>query len=568
MRAPSTVQPPVTRDTTPETAAEQIDGPPVAAVPHAVGRWFVLAEAVVSVGAALLMVALARTIDVNPLDRVGQVSGLAGLQLRFALIALVLLGAVIVTTRIRWRAFLPLVMRLVAAATAGLSTGLVAGAVVIALRGTSWGLNGPNGDAGALASLAKTLMETGSMPASYPPAFIHALAWYTELTGGTPEHSLKVLQILVTALFGPAVYLAWRLLLSPMWALGIGIVTALPLVDPYKPYTNVMLAVLVPVLLVLLRQLKQSAGTTWPRLVFSAAGLGAALGVIFLIYSGWFVWSAPGVLVAALVVFPWRTAWLRGLTLTAVTAAAFVLVAHRHLFGLLSSSSSMTDRYFFFDTWAEPAYIAMWRGDLPGANPGPWPPPGELGGVGLFTVVLLIGLAFALAAGRRQTVVIALASIFAGAWILRFHFGSRMYTDDAVQLYPRSTVELLYCLLLLNGFAIFYAARLLSKTSFAGRFTTAIPSGSIMTGALAALLLLIASAGSATGDRYMPRTDNSAGMLAFNAQISRQIDGQCSAYTATWAYGCFGPEDPNYSDLIRRLNAKAPRPGELPHPSP
>lgn len=529
-------------------------------------QWTILAEAFVSVALALLAVLLARSIEVSPLDRVGQVSGLAGLQLRFALVAMVLVIAVIACTagrRERWKV---LTVHLVSAGIAGLGTGLVAGAVVIALRGTSWGLNGPNGDAGTLVSWARAFLETGSTPENYPPAFIHALAWYTELSGGTPEHSLKVLQIVLTALFGPAVYLAWRLLLSPTWALGVGVVTALPLIDPYKPYTNVMLAVLIPVLLLLVRQLRRSGGMPWRRLLLSGAGFGVAIGAIFLVYSGWFVWSAPGLFAAALLVFPWRTGWSRGLTLIIVTSAVFVLVAHRHLFWLLMAPSTARDRYYFFDTWAEPAYIAMWRGDLPGANPGPWPPPGELGGVGLFTILLLVGFAMAIAVGLRRTIVLALTCIFAGAWLLRFHFGSQMYANDAVQFYPRSTVELVYCLLLLTGFAVYYAARSVATSSSAGWFRSAFTTGSVRTGALVAVVLLIAASVSATGDRYMPRTDNSAGMLAFNAQVSRQVDGRCSAYTATWGYGCLDPGgDPRYGELIRQLNAGAPRPGELPH---
>jgi galactan 5-O-arabinofuranosyltransferase len=439
---------------------------------------------------------------------------------------------------------------------------VVAGAIVIALRGTDWGLYGPYGDASQLTSWAHSLLDNGSMPASYPPGFVHALAWYTQLTGGTPEHSLKVLQIVGTALFGPVVYLAWRLVLPPGWALGIGVVTALPLIDPYKPYTNVMLAVLIPVLLALLRLLRRSADRTWTRLVLAGAGFGVALGAIFLIYSGWFVWSAPGVLAAALLVFPWRRGWRQGLTLIAVTAVVFLAVAYRHLLGLLNLSNSTADRYFFFDTWAEPTYIAMWRGDLPGADPGPWPPPGELAGVGVFTLLLLLGLAAAIAVARRRTVVLALLCVFAGAWLLRFRFGSRMYADDAVQLYPRSTMELLYCLLLLSGFAIYYATRQFAGTAW---LRTALSSASLRIGALAALMLLIASAGSATGDRYLPRTDNSAGMLAeLSAQFTRQPNGSCAAYALEWG-GCYSPGDPGYDELLARLRSNAPRPGDMPH---
>jgi galactan 5-O-arabinofuranosyltransferase len=347
---------------TPDVSAVQVDTP--AAAPGA-RRLLIVAEAVVSVGMALLMVLLARTIEVSPLDRIGQVSGLAGLQLRFALLGVVLLIAVVVTTRIRWPSLSSVVTALAAAAAAGLSTGLIAGAIIVALRGTSVGLAG--GDTGNLLAWTRTLMATNTMPDVYPPAFINALAWYSELTGDTPERSLKVMQVLWTALVGPATYLAWRPLLPPLWALGIGTVIALPLIEPYKPYTTVTLPVLIPVLVLLLQRLRRSGHASWRRLVVTGAGFGLALGAIFLVYSGWFVWSAPGVLVAALVVFPWRrTEWWRGLTLLITTAAVFVLVTSRHLLGLLGLlGSSEKDRYFYFDTWTEPTYIAMWRNGLP-----------------------------------------------------------------------------------------------------------------------------------------------------------------------------------------------------------
>lgn len=152
---------------------------------------------------------------------------------------LVLLIMVVITTGTRWRAWSAIVRRFAAAAVAGLASGLVAGAVVVALRGTDWGLNAANGDSGTLLAFARRALETGS--------------------------TLKVFQIGLTALFGPTVYLVWQPLLVPVWALGIGIVLALPLIDPYKPYSNLTLVLMIPVVLALPHILRRSGERSWRR---------------------------------------------------------------------------------------------------------------------------------------------------------------------------------------------------------------------------------------------------------------------------------------------------------------
>ncbi len=52
----------------------------------------------------------------------------------------------------------------------------------------------------------------------------------------------------------------------------------------------------------------------------------------------------------------------------------------------------------------------MWKGDLPGVV-ATWPPPGEIAGVGLYSLVVFAGFGIAIALGRARTVVIGLASI-------------------------------------------------------------------------------------------------------------------------------------------------------------
>lgn len=522
-------------------------------------RWPLIAgEFFVSIGAAALLVVWARGVEVDPLDRVGQVSGLAGLQFRFALIALVALIAVVVAAKARYA---HVVERLAAAAAAGLFSALIAGAVVVALRGTTYGLFAIYGDAGVVTDWARSLVQTGKMPWSYPPGFIHAMAWYSEFVGSTPEHALKVMQILGTALFGPVAYLSWRLVLRPMWALVLGVVPSMVLIEPYKVYANLMLVVLVPVLLFLLQRLRHAGQMSYRGIVLRGIGIGAVIGVVFLIYSGWFVWSAPGVLVAALVVFPWRTALWRALTLVAVTTVTFVTVSFVHLYNILAASGGMTDRYFYFDVYAEPTYIAMTRGDMPGAMPGPWPPPGELGGVGVFTIIALVGLAAAIAVGRRRTAVILLSSLFAGAWVVRFYYASTMYEQDAVQLYPRSTGELLYSMLMLCGFALYFGVQRLEGVP---RLRPWLAARSLRIAALAGMFVLIAMVGSAIGDRYMPRSDNSLGMLALASHLTRQPDGTCPSYAKTLGVGCANGYQ-EYRNLLPQLTKDAPRPGELPH---
>ena len=193
----------------------------------------------------------------------------------------------------------------------------------------------------------------------------------------------------------------------------------------------------------------------------------------------------------------------------------------------------MQDRYFYFDTAVEPAYIAMWRNDLPG-NVGPWPPPGELAGVGVFTVLLVVGLGVAVAVAGRRTAVITVGALLAGAWVLRLAIAAQMYETQTVQLYPRTTAEILFCLLLMAVFAARYGGRRLQDAwrarAVAGNGSAARTAMPVI-GALCAALLLALSTGSATADRYQPRKDKSVGLLAYVAQNVREPDGTCPQYS-------------------------------------
>jgi hypothetical protein len=498
----------------------------------------VLGEILVAIAAAVLSVWLSRTIDVNPLDRVGQVSGLAALALRFCLLGGLVLAVLLLAALTARPAVFRLISGLACAATAGLITGFVAGGLVVALSGTAWPMFADVGDAGNIAGWVDLLRAGESMPADYPPAAIYLMAWLGELTGQTSSEALRALQIMGAALFGPAAYLAWRLLLSPPWALGIGLVSALPLMEVYKPYANIVLVVLLPVVVTFLRTLRKAASVSPWRIPLAGAAFGAASGVLCLTYSGWFLWLAPGVLAAMLVLFPWRRGWLRGTMVLGVTGVVFVAVTFSHLVGMTRAAGTVKDRFFYFDTATEPAYIAMWRGDTPG-NVGPWPPFGELAGVGVFSVLLVVGLGVAVALAGRRTVVVTIGCCMFSAWILRFWLASQMYATGTVQLYPRTTAVILYCLLLLSGFAVYFAVQRFNRqTTLAAngvarlwRQTTAPATGPIV-GLVCAMLLFGLFAGSSLSDRYMPRDDDSTGFLTYVSHFTRQEDGTCSTYTA------------------------------------
>lgn len=522
----------------------------------------VVGEAVVAVAAAGLSVELSTTVRVDPLDRIGQVSGLAGLGLHFSVLGLTVLA--LVAAAAHWAP--PRVATVArawgAAAVTGLVTGFVGGGLVVALSGTTWPLFANSGDAGQINAWVLDLLRGVDAPADYPPLALHGMAWWSEATGQSPTAALRAFEIGGAALFGPVAYLAWRSLLRPGWALVMTLVAAVPLMDLYKPYANLVLVVLLPVLIRLLQGLRRSVHGTWLDQVLAGAVFGLVLGLLFLTYSGWFVWTAPGALVAAAVAMPWRSP-ARGVVLLASTVAVFVLLAHRHLLGLLAAAGTVEDRYFYFDTFTEPAYVAMWRNDTPG-DVGPWPPPGELGGMGVFSALLVVGLAVALWLGRGRRDVVTLGLVLAGAWVVRFWLASRMYATDSVQLYPRTTVEILYCLLALAVLAVMLAFARMPRPA---PMRTATAGVAVLAPALLAGLFMA----SATADRYMPNPDGSAGYLAFVSHHVRQPDGRCSPsvrYDQCYASAALVEQLRTVPPRQRTEPSPAPVPGRTPEPPP
>lgn len=479
------------------------------------------AEIATAFGAAGLAVMLSRSIVVDPLDRIGQVSGLAGLGLRFVLAGLAVLTICAVTSRAP-DGVRRTVTRCGFAAVAGLSTGLVAGGILLALRGTDWPLYADIGDSGTLLGWADDILAGVAIPPEYPPAILHVIARLAEFTGSSTAEALRLVQVVGTAVFGPLAYLAWRLVLPAGWALAVTLLAAFPMLEPYKPYTTVVLVVFVPVLVAFLTTLRRAALLSWTRIAVLGLGTGVVLGVLFVVYSGWFVWSAPGAVVAAALLLPWRTALLRGLTLVAGAVVGLLAVAGPHLVGLLAVVGEVEDGFFYFDTFVDPSYIAMWRNDLPG-DIGPWPPPGELAGVGVFTLLLVIGLGAAVALAGRRTVVLTVALLMAGAWVLRFYLAARMFETQTVQLYPRTSAEILFCLIVLSVLAVRY-----------GLARVTVPHGpTVVAGVLAASLLLALSMGSSVADSYLPRDDGTTALLSWVSQFTRQPDGTCADYVDT-----------------------------------
>ncbi len=479
---------------------------------------------------AIAFTAWARTIDVNPMTRVGQVSGMATLQFRFAICAALLAVVMFAFHRFGSESARSLAIRLGCAAAAGLATGLVAGGMVVALRGTPWALWAGAADYTPLIQALQT-HDLRNLPAHYPPLFPTLMGAWAFISDQPLTYGLQDLQFLGTAMFGPAAYLSWRMVLKPQWALAIGVVAMFPFIEPVKPYPQITLIMFVPVVVALLRALRHSAGLTLARAALIGAGFGVMLGLLFLLYSGWFVWCAPGVLLAAAILIPWRAGYRPALVLGGAATLAFVAVAFVHLRGLFNSTGGVSDAYFYFDTCSDPAYIAMWRNDRPyGAGP-IWPPLGELGGVGLFTVLLAAGAGLAVLLAWRRTIVVAIGFCIAGAWFIRMWLAGEMYATETVRLYPRTTMVVLYGLLLLTGLAVYFVAeavkRLVAQHRDAGSQSRLAPTAL----ALIPLMFLFASAGSATIDKYMPsmRADGN-GYFAWIAQTYRTYEGWCSPY--------------------------------------
>ncbi|MFD9307331.1 hypothetical protein ACFWCB_32455 [Streptomyces sp. NPDC060048] len=513
-----------------------------------------LLEAVVASVGALALPLLTLGFELDPLDRIAQVSGLAAIQFRFALLGLLLIAAVVLAMRLRGGRHFDLATRVSAAGLAGLASGFVAAGAVLALHGTPWPMFGLNGDSGRIVEWAHAVAngQPSGSPV-YPPAPLYTLGYYAEwFHGGNTAYAFKDLQILGAAAFGPLVYFAWRMLLSPLRALAFGVVPAFALIDAYKPYAQTVLAVLIPVLVAMVVALRRSGTENWRPLLLKAAGFGALLGVLFLTYSGWFLWSAAGVLFAAVLYFPWKTGRLKGAAFMGAAVAAFMVVAGQYLVVMLTEGQTTKDFNFRFDNFTDPAYYLMWRTDMPGAV-GDWPLPGEFGGVGLFAIVTFVCLGVAIWLGLRKPLVVTIAAMFISAWMMRMYIASHMYETQTVQLYTRTNNQLLYCGLILAALvAHLVSGRLAERrtadtgtgTGVAADTSTGTNTGTdtaptgrgfpgregAVIGTLCALLLLLGTVSSSMADRYMPAQDGTYRILPYVSHTIRQQNGKCPKF--------------------------------------
>jgi hypothetical protein len=497
----------------------------------------VLLECLTALVTIAVFLAWCHVIKHNPLLRASQVSGMAKIDLRFLVLGFAVIGAALVAERFAppWiRQYTP---QIACAAIAALASSLVAAGVMFALNGTPYGILAGGSDFGWIADWISQYDKTGSFPSHYPPLPIYLIWMAVKVTGEPVAIVTKPLEIIGTALYGPLVYLSWRMVLKPIWALAIGVVAMLPFIEPFKVYAQLVLVLFVPVLIKYFMVVRRSHELTRRGAAWWGAGFGAGLATLFLLYSGWFVWALPGAVLAFAILAPWRRAADRALLLAGTTVAVFLPLTWVHLTGLLSSTGGVSDNYQYFDTRTDPAYIAMWRNDS-GANVGSvWPPFGELGNVGVFSVLLVAGLALALALGWRRTPVVVACTGIAGAWILRFYLAGKMYETNLVRLYPRTTQFILYLLLILVGYAIYFATnrvRELYQRLAASTGADSEPSprrGVPFALMLAPLLLLFLFMGSATVDRLMPAdrpgTDADATWISHATNLP---NGKCPIY--------------------------------------
>ncbi|MFE1414199.1 hypothetical protein ACFW6F_25890 [Streptomyces sp. NPDC058746] len=505
------------------------------------------AEVVVSVAAALGYTLLSRYVDVDPMNRIGQVSGLAELQQYVAVIGLPLLALLLYTAHRGSPRRHQLVKRLVCAALAGLATGVIAGGVVVALIGTPSPLGGKHGDAGALTAMANSFLHGEGPSGMYPPAFpLLVAAWAKVRHGGTggAGYSLHDLQILFSALAGPMAYLAWRLLLRPFWALLVAVPSAVLFLDPIRPYSHIVMIVLLPLLAHCLREMRSAGERSLKSALLRGAGLGAVLGALFLWYSGWFVWSVPGVALLALFLFPWREGPVqrgRALAFVGAVVTTAAVIGAPLLHQMVRLGSGYPDRYAYLSVYADPAYVLGWASDRSGSlTYENWPAPGEMAGQSGFALLLLLGVGLGLGLALRSIVARAAAVVLATAWLLRFSLASDMERAQAVQLYPRTTWLIMYCLMVLAVLGVMalvqrgsgWVERALRRSGPApARVIPRRVVQQVAAGMVCVVALFATMGASWSVNRYMPSPgESSMGIDAYRAHTLKKADGSCPRY--------------------------------------
>ena len=536
-----------------------------------------LMEVGVAFGGAAWMLATTLTIgDFAPLDRNSQVSGLAALQVRFLVPALIGVALLVATRKTPARRIWT--SRYAFAVLPGLMSGFVGGGVLLALKGVSLPMNGTVGDAGDMERWAMDLQHGKAVNPAYPPLFPRFVWLVAKFEHNNVFLGLKFAEIITAAILGPAVYLAWRLIAGRAWACTIAVLYTGALSEPYKSYEPVVLGILIPIAIALIAYLRTVGAKSYKQLAIVGLLVGLGIGLIFITFSGPFYWAALGFAVSALAVFPWK-AWRNALVLLGTMGVGFLAVGWHLVQGLLNAAP---DPYFFFQTDQDPGYPFLYITDMPGPlSKGVWPPIPEAGGVDVFAALMVVALGVALWLGYRKLPILVTASVLAGSWLMRFYLASEMYHDKLVRYWPRTTSVVIYCFLILTVFGVKAAAEKIqeryealvavrggatestdtvtqsetdsdadARTTGLGtdgdddaadrplaarsRGRAAVPSRTAATGATSAtttsvgaglvaaafaLTFFAGMAGSAGADKIMPKQDGSPGQLSWNAHF-------------------------------------------------
>lgn len=484
---------------------------------------FVVLEALVALATLGIVFWSGEGIGANPLDRLGQVSILAAMHFRVALLALSIVAIVAILWRFDrsrpWHAAV-----LWPAATA-LVTGFYGSVVAVTQRGTDWPIGGDGGDIGAIREwILDSIHGTGGVPPGYPPLFPAMIERLTRWNGADPGSIMHHAQFTMVLAMGPIAYFAWRIIMPPMPAAAFAIVVGANFVEPYKPYAALSLVVMVPVLAAYVLHTRLIPMRRPRANAMVGALLGASIGLMTILYSGWLFWVAPGVFVLLVAVTPWRRAGWRVAAFHVAGLLAFLAMTSTYLVSFARMEEPLKDTFFYFDTYIDPAYFAMWRGGQGGYD-GPWPPFGEFGGVGLFTVLLVLAMGAALALRPRNPVVLVGVAMFASSWVMRFQVAQHMWQEQAVQLYPRTSYTLYLAAMVAAMVLVCHVARRLERTTEPRPLAASF-------GVFLIVVVLGVSAASAGADRHMPRDDETIASLAWRAYEQRNPDGTCPDFGA------------------------------------
>ncbi|WP_033824237.1 hypothetical protein, partial [Kitasatospora sp. MBT63] len=259
----------------------------------------------------------------------------------------------------------------------------------------------------------------------------------------------------------------------------------------------------------------------------------------------WYLWAAPGVLLLALGTFPWRkgrTAVIRALVFVGVTLVGAAAVASPLLYQILTLGADVPDRYAYLTVYIDPAYVLGWASDRSGTlDFHTWPVAGELAGQTGFALLLIAGVGLGIGLGLRNIAVRAAAATLAGAWLMRFWFASHMAHNKAIQLYPRTTWIIMYCLMILAVLGLMAVVdrgtgwgnrALAAKDS-----TTQVIPGRVIrqlaAGMVCALALFATMGASWSVNRYLPedQSKGTMGLDAWRAHTIKKPNGKCPKYS-------------------------------------